>query len=51
MKKRFLSILLSLCMVLSLFPNMVFAEEEAPEPEIYISETTDTEDDSIVSDV
>ena len=51
MKKRFLSILLSLCMVLSLFPTMVFAEEEAPEPEIYVSEMSETEDDSIVCDV
>ena len=34
MKKRFLSILLSLCMVLSLFPTAAFADGEVMEPEV-----------------
>ena len=41
MKKRFLSILLSLCMVLSAFPTIAFADEGAPEPSAFTCETED----------
>ncbi len=42
MKKRILSILLALCMVLSLVPTTAFAESETEEPPVCTCETACT---------